>query len=210
MTRRGQTVLELVIASGILLTTVTAAITLIVRTTVIGQVSSGKNEALNYAREGIEVIRMIRDSNWLKIDRNVKETDDTLTTWDDSGDTYINVPDAPIPMLGSHVVYFQPNATEGMWWLRRIAAGAPLKIRLIDTGSGKYSTQNMVDGNCTSATGCTTTRYCRSIVISKPNDELPVDYLLVRSTVSWPANATCSAAGFRQSVSLSTRLYDWR
>lgn len=61
----GQTILEAVIAAGIVATAVSAALTL-VQSSINGEKESEFGIiGTNLAREGIEVVRMIRDSNWL-------------------------------------------------------------------------------------------------------------------------------------------------
>lgn len=226
-TRRGQTMLELVLASGVLLTTVTAAITLIVRTTVVGQTSSGKSEALNYAREGLEVVRMIRDSNWLKIDRNMTEDDGSGTMvsipWDENSARINGEHDAAVELIGSYPLAINPASQRYIldyspsgdwpnagWGLRVVGTGAsPLKIVRRMNDEGQYTTQNVAA--CISPT-CVTTRYCREITVTNATETSgpnTVPYLLVTSTVTWPTGNDCANPSAK-SVSLSTRLYDWR
>lgn len=65
VSRRGQSMLEAIISIGIIVTSVAASLTL-----VQGAISAEKESeagiiATNLAREGIEVVRALRDSNWL-------------------------------------------------------------------------------------------------------------------------------------------------
>ncbi len=61
----GQTILEAVIASGIVATAVSSALTL-VQASINGEKDSEFGiVGTNLAREGVEVVRVIRDSNWL-------------------------------------------------------------------------------------------------------------------------------------------------
>jgi type II secretory pathway pseudopilin PulG len=66
--QQGQTLLEVIIAGGI----VVVALISILSLTVSGMNTSRQSEnnliAMNLAREGIEVIRSLRDSNWLSND----------------------------------------------------------------------------------------------------------------------------------------------
>ncbi len=57
--------LEAVIASGIIVTAVAAALTLVSRSIAAEKAAEDAIVAGNLAREGIEVVRNIRDSNWL-------------------------------------------------------------------------------------------------------------------------------------------------
>lgn len=63
--QRGQGLLEAVIAIGILLTAIVIIIALSIATTDFGTRSESHTLATNLAREGSEVARQIRDSNWL-------------------------------------------------------------------------------------------------------------------------------------------------
>lgn len=65
---RGFGMLEMVIALGILMMGVIGFSTLTMATIVTSRTSELRIVAANLAREGIEVARNIRDSNWLKID----------------------------------------------------------------------------------------------------------------------------------------------
>lgn len=64
-TQRGQTLVEVIIAVGILLAGIVGLITLSFASLSADQISSRKIVAMNLAREGIEVLRNVRDSNWL-------------------------------------------------------------------------------------------------------------------------------------------------
>ncbi len=61
----GQTMLEAIIASGIIVTAVGAALTLVYSSIAAAKESESRLVATNLAREGVEVVRAIRDSNWL-------------------------------------------------------------------------------------------------------------------------------------------------
>ena len=61
----GQGLLEAIIAIGIILTATVASLTLIVSSIEAGRGVRERLIAMNLAREGMEVVHMIRDSNWL-------------------------------------------------------------------------------------------------------------------------------------------------
>jgi Tfp pilus assembly protein PilV len=63
--QRGQSMLELVVALGVLVSGVIGMITLGIASLKAEQISSRKIVAYNLAREGLEVVRHVRDSNWL-------------------------------------------------------------------------------------------------------------------------------------------------
>ncbi|MFH1046671.1 MAG: hypothetical protein V1738_00035 [Patescibacteria group bacterium] len=61
----GQSMLEAIVASGIIVTAVGAALTLVQSSINGAKFSEEQIVAYNLAREGMEVVRQIRDSNWL-------------------------------------------------------------------------------------------------------------------------------------------------
>lgn len=70
ITNSGQSLLETIMALGIILIAVTATIGLLISTMKTGKTSTNRIIAANLAREGIEAARQIRDSNWLRIQAN--------------------------------------------------------------------------------------------------------------------------------------------
>lgn len=71
--RNGQGLLELIVAIGIIIAGVVATLTLVISSIQAGRKSADKIIASNLAREGIEIVRNIRDSNWIT----------TGSNWDD-------------------------------------------------------------------------------------------------------------------------------
>lgn len=69
----GQGLLELIVAIGIIIAGVVATLTLVISSIQAGRKSADKIIASNLAREGIEIVRNIRDSNWIT----------TGSNWDD-------------------------------------------------------------------------------------------------------------------------------
>lgn len=62
---RGQGLIELILAIAIASIGLGASLTLILSTTIRARATDRHSVAINLAREGIEVIRSIRDTNWL-------------------------------------------------------------------------------------------------------------------------------------------------
>ena len=76
--------MEAIIAVGIIVTVIITALGLGIYTTRVGRTSQNRIIAMNLAREGIEVVRNIRDSNWLKREQGVTHTLPVLSyTWRD-------------------------------------------------------------------------------------------------------------------------------
>lgn len=77
-TQEGFTLLETVVAVGIISAGVLSIITLGIVILSASRSTSTRFQANNFAREGIEVVRMVRDSNWLAIDSG-----NTAVSWND-------------------------------------------------------------------------------------------------------------------------------
>lgn len=77
--RSGQAMLEMVVAISVILVGVVSTLTLTIATISGGKISKMQVTASNLAREGIEIVRNLRDQNALKIEAN--ELDYTL--WQD-------------------------------------------------------------------------------------------------------------------------------
>lgn len=101
----GFTILEMLLALSVLSVGIMAAFTLS-----ISNLQTAKNNyqrilAVNLAREGIEIVRNIRDTNWLKIDKNVADCDGAPVngiepcTWDFGLDREYSIVDYQNPYL---------------------------------------------------------------------------------------------------------------
>lgn len=201
--------MELVIAVGVISTATIAAITLIVRTVDVGQQSQTKTEATNYAREGLEVVRMIRDSNWLKRDQNQLDGSE-IAVWDDNG----SLTDAIYTPLGNAagIHYYVTFNAAGDWQLLSCAGlctatqkKISLRTQTVSTITSKFATQNFPAG--------TPTRYSREVTIvahnatsaaPDPSAVGSLDYLDVTSTVTWSTVTSARAAVLKE------RLYNWK
>jgi prepilin-type N-terminal cleavage/methylation domain-containing protein len=65
MNKNGFTLLEMMIASFVIVVGLTAVVTLMLRAAVSVQSASSRLTAVYLAQEGLEIVRNIRDSNWL-------------------------------------------------------------------------------------------------------------------------------------------------
>jgi len=72
--QKGQSLMELLVALFILVSALAATVVLIVTSINAGRESRQRLISTNFAREGIEIVRNVRDSNW---------SDDTGVAWDD-------------------------------------------------------------------------------------------------------------------------------
>ncbi len=75
---KGQTLVEILVAIGITISVLIAVFALAGRTINMGTLSRQKLQAINFAQEDMEAVRNIRDTNWIKA-----EKDDSIS-WDDN------------------------------------------------------------------------------------------------------------------------------
>lgn len=73
--KQGFTLLESIVAIGVILIGIVSLLALSTTSVVSATATSDAFLASNFAREGIEVVRMVRDSNWLAYDA------DSTTAW---------------------------------------------------------------------------------------------------------------------------------
>ncbi len=93
--QKGQSLIEMMVALFILVAALTATIVLIVTSINAGRQSINKLIATSLAREGIEVVRNIRDSNWI-------DPNDSAPDWDDG---LVDTTSTAIPVIdGSGVI----------------------------------------------------------------------------------------------------------
>jgi len=77
--QKGQGIMELLVAVFVIVTGIVAVLALSISTITTARASINSGESTKLSREGLEVARNIRDSNWLKIDQG--ELDFSL--WND-------------------------------------------------------------------------------------------------------------------------------
>lgn len=111
--RRGESLLEVIIAVSILSTIMVSVFSLIIRGASTNTNVTNRVVAINVAREGVEAVRNIRDTNWLKYsgDRRGKwlcyDTTSNPNACEDNND--------PVISVGNYTVDF--NDGEGRYFL---------------------------------------------------------------------------------------------
>lgn len=194
----GQSLLEAIVAIGVILTTVISSSTLIISSITAGRVSQNRVEAANFAREGVEIVRALRDSNWLKFEQN-ERVGGVIPSWDTGlgAGTYIacfginnlNCP-GPSPSGWNLKPCFPAGVCTGQDTIYRF-----------DNGVGVYYTQSL-----TPCSSCIATKYRRTVTLSAGTDTVSplLPYVLVVSTVRWD-DRTGS-----KTLTAQARLYDWK
>lgn len=201
--------LEALVAIGVILTAIIGSSTLIISSITAGRVSQNRVEAANFAREGIEIVRSIRDSNWLKFQQNEK-IGATIPAWNTGlGNPAVN---STLPRI--------LNYTLNQWILIPCGIGptciasATGVYRVVDSSTNRiwYSQYNSVAACGTLS--CTRTKYNRIInltlkeeIINDGDADATDDtfqYLLVESIVTWPDRTGT------KTLTAVARLYDWK
>lgn len=198
----GQTLLEAMVAIGVILTAVIGATTLIISSITAGRISQNRVEAANFAREGIEIVRAIRDSNWLKFEQNELDPSTGAPPLWNAGLS-----------AGTKRAFFSFGVTNA-WTLQTCTGGCTTSntvIYKVTHSSGRvwYSQYQTFNACNTGGRTCVATKYNRTVQLSYVNDDLnsdgtPEQYLLAVSTVNW-ADRTGS-----KTLSAQSRFYDWK
>lgn len=208
--RQSQTLLEAILAIGVIMTATISATTLIVSTISAGQVGKDKVVAANFAREGLEVIRGIRDTNWIRRAENVTVGIDSdnppLVQWNSSPDGFADV----YPTLDStstprcYSIKLQPS---GDWRLNPpdSCANSHQINRAVSTSSPPV-TMYTENSTCQAGYTCSATKFRRVVKIERKTDsffDASAYYMKVTTIITWNNHGA-------KTYSMSENLYDWR
>lgn len=201
--RPGETLIEVIMALFVVAVGSAAATSLIVTAIQANSFSRDNLVALNLAVEGIEAMRNIRDSNWLRFGF------DKENCWNmnpaQTACTALTIPTSAIA-AGNYTVDLNPNTFQ--WTLTKIATGpldlsdassdADYRLNYIDATAGVDSDGNgtntddpdlYVSKNIVSALTLTSTgesKFYRSIIVSYPAVCPDANKCMdVTSTVQW-------------------------
>lgn len=207
----GQSLLEVIVALGVIITGLVGTVMLIIYTLAALNVSESQVVATNLAREGIEVVRSIRDDNWLAMESGVSGA-----AWNDGLHTVTNDD-------YSGVITFSPATN---WALDLTAANAitdPKAVIYTANADGYFSQfASPPDPDDFTATQfrrlLTVLPICRDMTVPNPQPEVVLSTgtcgslgalyrqvgVEVRSRVDWvERNRTHSAQ-------VVDRLFDWK
>lgn len=196
---RGQGLLELIVALGVITTGVVGTVTLTTSSLASATDTANRVTATYLASEGLEIVRMVRDNNWQAgcPDPNVSGT---CFSWD-SGLTGNSRTAVPLfaPNTNRWRIFFGPFVLgAGATQLRRSSQGAGLWYQTTKTTSDPllpYARLLTIDEVCDNDT--VPAGGCAAIGKTKIGLEL-------HSTVQWLEQ------GKTESVTLANRLYNWR
>ncbi len=218
--RPGQGILEMVIAISVITISTLGTTTLIVRSIRTGRISQARIEATNFAREGVEIVRGVRDGNWLKSDQNVIDgSGGTTVAWNDDGNTNTLPSVSNGTLGGSYVASLDPSTNR---WTLTPCASCDLSILLV-TKYNNVPTNFYTQGGCPSQsnTTCESSQYQREIKITPHlavnNNAENVQLVTNCSNPTCYANldwlevtATVTSNTLTQPVTTTERLYNWK
>lgn len=190
--KRGQGLLETIIAIGVITTGLVSVISLVVSNLTSARDSALRYQALNFAREGIELVRNMRDSNWL-----LPSAPGSFDGISGQGAqlTFEFTPGSSDP------VRLDPDMGEAQNLARQIQScrnGASGQGSIFCTGSAFFSRTITVTEQSCAVVFPENQALCDAIESSDP---IALD---VTSEVTWPDR------GGTHRVQLTARLYDWR
>lgn len=124
--RRATTIMELVVALGIIIIGILTVVGLIARSINAGSLAKNKLLGLMYAQEGVEVARQMRDSNYLKIDSGrflPEQWDNAFYEVSGANTNYVAIANPQYAPLGNAT-----NLINGIWSFTFSNAGAALVL----------------------------------------------------------------------------------
>jgi len=194
--RRGQSFIEAMVALTIIVTAVSSSLVLVQSSLTSTRISGSEIVAANLAREGLEVVRSIRDSNWLRGESFkvglVSGTDKDVRPIFD-------------PATGSWTLDFTPvTLDDDASTLYRMLDGLYLHADAPPAGSGTSQYRRVV----------TLDHICRNDVTGEETVATGTDLCVGGQTqVGFAVKSRVSfigVSGDRRIVSAEERLYDWR
>lgn len=215
LNRSGIGLLEAMVALLVLMIGIVSVMVLMLANTTASRVSRDQIIASNLAREGIEVARSIRDSNWLKIEANEKHLDGSAYKWDDG------LWDATNTLYGAYPVHDAATMTWSLMYTAAVPGDDVWKVYLDSTGFPVGGLYNQYTGPV--PVGAAVTKYTRKI------STYPICYdaagnesilnadgqtcaltnttkigVQVKAQVRWIDN------GNNRTVSVEAKLYNWK
>jgi len=191
---RAESLIETIVAVTVIALGATAA-GVMVRTSLVGvEISQDRMLALNLAREGIEAVRNIRDTNWLRYSGNADACWNTLTGTDisDCEDSLIVKDYYAIKLDSDTLEYYLID--EGYSDVMGTSEYIVYQCTIGSTSTGTlYATPS-------DTTNCTPSEFQRMAFIKYENANL----MAVTVTVGWTNNG-----GEEKEVSLTEKIGNW-
>lgn len=198
----GTSIIESMIVMLIVITGVIGMYTIFTNSMKVSESASNRVQAIAMAREGIEAVTNIRDTNWLLYSAN---TEDCWNTFNYDGSCITTNIDIG---SGSYILY--QNEDSKRWFLSWVTVSGnysntdyreAFKVGLQEIGSGTFYTQSW-------ATRELKPLFTREIKIEYPSDAwTPPQKMKVESIVRWTDSARNA---WNYEVKLETILTNWK
>jgi len=200
---KAQGLLESIIAIGIIISGIVGSLSLSIQNQTSLKDARGRLLAVNLAREGVEVARNIRDTNWLSCE--IAEGVLSCNNWDDSFSAGADITAVPVfdPLTNSWILDFDAESIDGdlaRLWRRT-------------TGDSKFVGVHF-NSSSVSPSDSVLTNYRRVLEIrSICSDKTVIDVcdvgktkigVVVKSIVSW------EEGGKTSQITAEERLFNWR
>jgi type II secretory pathway pseudopilin PulG len=181
--QNGQTLLEVMLAIGIMIFGIISIISLSITSSVMARRTSKELIATQLAREGLEAVRNIRDGNWLEIEDGI-----TGVNWYDG---IYNATDS------TAIALFSTTTVGGNWTINFTPNS------LTQNSTKIYSDGDNIYRHKLPSETLTETPYRRLLTITQILDGTDFVGLNVKSEVQWNDGGT-------KSKILEENLYDWK
>ena len=220
--QRGFTVIEVIVATAIVSIGILSTVTVAAMTVKAGESNERTLVATNLAREGIESVRSIRDSNWqILADQAARQAaglggpnSKTAADWDCYPGSETAATGSPLPFAcDGHLSTIPANARKNFSVSAGTATNVPALIERNAT-----NTDNALFLICLRSTGvyafaanpstdCIGKQYYRRVEITGQQKQLDGTYSFrVRSFVTWPERA----AKGQPDIGIAEYLTDWK
>lgn len=205
---RGNSIIEVMVAITVVTLGVVGAYQIVFKGVTLAATSENRIKAINIAREWLEVVENIRDTNWIKLSSDYKSCFDVLD-YDVSCIGSATGVVATINRMYSGS-YLPRQNTNGTWTLTRIADPSTVRTSYVNqfpvyldanglitqTGAFTQSCSPAVINNCK-------TRFTREIIITRPSDFSTIN---IESVVTWVEPGMDRPYEIR----IPYTLYNWR
>jgi type II secretory pathway pseudopilin PulG len=216
MKNPGESLLEILVSTVIIVVILTTVFALIQQGMSVSVSSENRLQAINIAREGIEAVRNIRDTNWLKYSGNRREKWlclDKLSGWTPSHTIATDCIESGGLKIGSGFYIVDFSQDFGRYFLEEIMLSSPLDL---DDSNEDFSSFQLFRNNSSNrlthysnSGNNSATPFYRQLKLTPksenvcPPDDCPEEKLEVISRVQWK-----EGKNLRETV-LETHLYDF-
>ncbi len=185
--KQGNSIIEVMVAITVITLGVVGAYQIVFKGVTLAATSENRIKAINIAREWLEVVENIRDTNWIKLSSDYKSCFDVL-------DYDVNcIGSATGVVTGINRMYigsYIPNINaNGTWTLTRITSPSPVRANYVNQFPVYLDADGLITQTGAFTQLCTPTRvnncktrFTRELVITRPSDFSTIN---VESVVTW-------------------------